>query len=448
MQRYDAKRRQAIAVIESLRAGIPTRTSTRELPDLRASLTDLIRQDLTAFAEGDPDGNGSAARPLGRLAWGPYGQGKTHALTTVEHVALDLGFAVSRVSLSREVSCHHLYNFYGRVASAIRTPDSKMSGIAGALSKRKAGDLEDSPLTEEGRYVHPLPALILEDYFYTAGEEQDLLYGDLMGTRLSSPEFKRIHRSARGEALPRFDINFRTTQHGSAYFGMMADAITLCGYKGWVLLLDEVELVGRLGKVGRLQAYRNLNWLLNWSDCSTVPHGGNRPFLTDLEPGEELFCRNPYPIYTLGVVASSLRNDVWFSGTNTLSAKKDTVLIPELAKEKFGDRGAAELRNFFEAALGAQCPVIRPVETATLLQLLNKLVELHGTAYGWKAHLDTKQLVQTIGSQPVRTHIRATLEALDIAYVYHEDVKLRATDLMEIPMTEDEAFFAEDAPEG
>lgn len=423
MQKYDANRKKAIAVIESLRAGIPTRISTRELPDLRASLTSLIRQDLEQFSQGQ--------RSIGRLAWGPYGQGKTHALTTVEHVALDLGFAVSRVSLSREVSCHHLLNFYGRVASVIRTPDSRMVGITKALNSRKAGDLLSSSIADHDRYSHPLPATILEDYFFTSGEEQDLLYGDLTGTRLSSPELKRIHRACRGEPLPKFEINFRTTQHGSAYFGVMADVIALCGYKGWVLLIDEVELIGRLGKVGRLQAYRNLNWLLNWSNREVRRDGEN-----------ELFCHNPYPIYTFGVVASSLRNDVWFSGTSTPSAKNDRAQIPEVAVEKFGIEAGTVMQDFFDTAISTNCPTIRPIETTQLATLLERLVELHATAYAWDAQLDVSELVQTIGSQPIRTHIRATLEALDIAYLYRERIKLGATDLLEASLQEQEDFFA------
>ncbi|MEB3336621.1 MAG: BREX system ATP-binding domain-containing protein, partial [Leptolyngbyaceae bacterium] len=341
MERYDATRRRAVAVVESLRAGIPTRTSTKELPDLRASLTSLIHQDLTQFAAGK--------RPPGRLAWGPYGQGKTHALTTVEHVALDLGFVVSRVSLSREVSCHHLFNFYGRVAAAIRTPDSKILGMTRALNRKRADDLLGTPLKAHDRYIHPLPAIILEDYFLTTGEEQDLLYSDLMGTRASMTDVKRIHRACRGEPLPKFEVNFRATEHGSAYFGMMADAIALCGYKGWVILIDEVELIGRLGKVGRLQAYVNLNWLLNWSKTL------------------------PYPIYTLGVVASSLRNDVWFSGTSTPSTKNDRTQIPELAAEradKFGVNAEAEMKAFFDRAISAECPTIKPLDQSDLLTLL------------------------------------------------------------------------------
>lgn len=91
--------------MESLRAGILSRASTKELSDLRPSLTSPIKQDLAQLAQGNI--------PKGRLIWGDYGQGKTHALTTIEHLALDLGFAVSRIFLSREVACHHLFNFYG-----------------------------------------------------------------------------------------------------------------------------------------------------------------------------------------------------------------------------------------------------------------------------------------------------------------------------------------------
>jgi len=409
MERYDASRRKSIAVVESLRAGIPTRLSTRELPDLRAPLTDLIRQDLVKFTQGD--------RPPGRLAWGPYGQGKTHALTTIEHVALDLGFAVSRVSLSREVSCHHLFNFYGRVASVLRTPDSKLFGLARGLNQRKQGDFERSPLADPDRYSHPLPALVLEDYFFTTGEEQDMLYSDLMGTRIAVSDLKRIHRAARGATLPKFEPNFRVTEHGNAYFGVMADAVTLCGYKGWVILLDEVELVGRLGKVGRMQAYRNLNWLLNWVNC-------------------------PYPIYTVGVVASSLRNDVWFSGTHASSSRNDRTQIPQLAAEKLGEAARTEMEKFFETAIGSTCPIIRPLDARDLETLLQKLTELHGTAYGWNATLNVQDLLQTIGSQPIRTHIRAALEALDLGYLYKEPVKLKTSTLQESSVQEEEDFFS------
>ena len=411
MQEYDDNRKQAIAVVESLRSGIPTRASTRELPDLRPSLTKLIKQDLAQLDQ--------AYIPQGRLVWGAYGQGKTHALTTIEQMALNLGFAVSRVSLSREVSCHHLFNFYGRVASALRTPNSQIFGIQPALDKKASGDLPDSRIQDPNRYIHPLPAFVLEDYFHTTSEEQDLLYGDLMGTRLGMPELRRIHRACRGEPLPKFESNFGIKKHGSAYFGVMADTLAWCGYKGWVILIDEVELIGRLGKVGRLDAYRNLNWLLNWSGTMS------------------------YPIYTVGVVASSLRNDVWFSIDSTQSAKNDRSQIPELAALKFGQDAKAEMNKFFDLAISKQCPTTEPLSQSELIKLLESLVERHRVAYAWDAQLNVRKLIQHIGNQPVRTHIRAALEALDINYAYKEIITPEATNLVEGSVEEEEGFFKE-----
>ncbi len=415
MQEYDDRRSQAISVVESLRSGIPSRASTRELSDLRPSLTEPIKQDLAQLAQGNI--------PKGRLIWGAYGQGKTHALTTIEHLALDEGFAVSRVSLSREVSCHHLFNFYGRVASAIRTPNSQILGIGRLLNKKAAGDLPSSKLQDRNRYIHPLPTFVLEDYFYASGEEQDLLYGDLMGTRLAMPELKRIHRACREASLPRFESTFGVKKHGSAYFGVMADVLEWCGYKGWVILIDEVELIGRLGKVGRLDAYQNLNWLLNWSS------------------------KMSYPIYTVGVVASSLRNDVWFSSDSSQSAKKDRSQIPELAAQKLGQEAKSEMNKFFDTAISKQCLTTEPLSQGELSKLLESLVKLHQIAYAWDAQLDVFDLIQHMGDQPVRTHIRAALEVLDINYTDKEIIIPKATDLVEGSVEEENEFFAENNSE-
>ncbi len=184
-----------------------------------------------------------------------------------------------------------------------------------------------------------------------------------------------------------------------------------------------------------MQAYRNLNWLLNWSTRSI-----------QRDDDQEQFCQNPYPIYTFGVVASSLRNDVWYSCTTTLSAKNDRAQIPQLAAEKFGTEAALTLQEFFETAVSSHCPTIRPLETANLVKLLDELVKLHGTAYNWNAQMDVSKLIKTIGSQPIRTHIRAILEVLDIAYLYNETVELGVTELVETSVQEEEGFFAiEDA---
>ena len=408
--RYDAVRLNAVQVVESLRAGVPTRASTRSLPDLRPGLTDAIRADLLTFSEG--------RIPRGRIIWGQYGQGKTHALTTIEHIALDMGFAVSMVSLSREVSCYNLLQFYGRVAPRLRIPDSTILGLERPLKQRGWQELADSPVLEADRYAHPLPAMVLEDFFYTSGEEQNLLYGDLIGIRLPLAELKRIHRAARQAAMPKMPP-FKAGEHASAYFGLMADAVRLCGYKGWVILIDELELVGRLGPAGRLKAYRNLAWLLNWAGVMR------------------------YPIYTVAAAATRLQDDIWYGG-----GKDDRTVMPALAEEKFGAEARRDMEAFFARAVDTDSLTVRPVETDRLLEVLEALAEIHGTAYDWVPVLDAGELVAGLGAQPVRTYIRAALEALDLKYVYGEKAKVKAAELREQSLTEDSGFWAgEDAAE-
>lgn len=58
---------ESIFVVESLRAGIPTRLSTRVLPDLRSNLTEKITEDLSSFERG--------IVPDGRILWGAIWSG-------------------------------------------------------------------------------------------------------------------------------------------------------------------------------------------------------------------------------------------------------------------------------------------------------------------------------------------------------------------------------------
>lgn len=386
---YDNERLAAVAAIESLRAGVPTRISTGALPDLRPNLLELFKDDLNFFAE---DQN-----LPGKFVWGEYGQGKTHVLTSIEHLALDMGFAVSRVSLSREVSCHNLFHFYSKVATSLRTPDSTVFGLQRILNQKTESELASSPIQSEGRYVHPLPALIFEDYFRTEGEEQDILYGYLMGEKFSPSDFKNIHKKACPEKpILKFESKFKQTEHATAFFGVLADAALFCGFKGWIILIDELELVARLYRANRLNAYRNLNWLLNWSNTMT------------------------YPIYTVCAAATDLQEEFWYPTDPGKMA--DSRGMPLLAEERFGSKARRELENFFKIAISSSCPQVKPVAEDDLINMLAEVVKLYGNAYKYDPQINLKRLIRHVGSQPIRTYIRATLEALDIQYLYRREV--------------------------
>lgn len=400
----------AIAVIESLRAGIPTRTSTQYLPEVRSTLTEKFNQDLQQFSTGKSISSG-------RMIWGGYGQGKTHELTCIEHLALNNGFAVSRITLNRQLSGQHLFKLYQKLATSIRTANSQRFGIQHDLEKKLASDLSDSLIQNHQRYTHPLPAIVLENYFHAAGEEQELLYTNLLGAKLPIGDIKKIHKRNFGGTFPSSET-FTVTKHGKAYFELMADVITWCGYKGWVILIDEIELVARLGKAGRLQAYQNLSWLINWSQ------------------------QLQFPIYTVGGIASPLM-DLWRNAEK--NKVSDQQLMPELAVAKFGHAIGQQLRLFFQKAQDMKiCPHVLKLEEAQLTRLLENIVELHGISHNWQPDIKVQEVITSIGNAPVRTYIRAGLEALDISYQYSEKFVPKPDILVDFVVgQEDDSYFSE-----
>lgn len=410
----------AIAIIESLRAGIPTRVSIRELPDLRPELTTKIIRDLEQLATGNKQ------KQKGRFIWGGYGQGKTHELTNIEYKALEMGFAVSRVTLSRELSGQHMLRLYAKLASSIRTPDSKLFGIQHKLNTKRADDLNEIYIHAQNRYTHELPLIVLENYFYANEEESELLYGDLIGCRLPISEIKRVHKK-RGQDFPKLPV-FKIANHGHAYCEVMSDVLTWCGYKGWVILIDEVELIARLGKVARLNAYRNLNWLLNWSND------------------------NIFPLYCVCAAADPLQTR-WINTElkqETLPQTKvfDKTLIPTLARERFGETDERKMINFFEQALDEnQCPKLLPVESKQLEQIMRFLVNIHASCYEWTPKLDIPNFIESLGYVSLRICIRALLESLDIDFLYNVDFKPKLDDLVDglDVNLEDDEFFSEDS---
>ncbi|RLC36067.1 hypothetical protein DRH29_05290 [candidate division Kazan bacterium] len=411
MPDYTSERLAALRIVEALRSGVPTRATTHELPDLRPELTKVFRQDLESFAEGH--------LPSGRLVWGKYGQGKSHFLTTLEHIALDMNFAVSYITLSREVSCHNLFHFYRRVAPIVRTKNSQLPGIYKELSRKKAAELTATPIQEQERYPHRLPAIVVESMLRAGGSDYfDDLYNNLVGERLSISDIRRIATEAGIRDLMRDLPPFRQSNI-DAYFGVFADVIRFCGFNGWVILIDEVELIARLGRISRLKAYLNLNWLLNYN-------GGLS-----------------YPIYSVGVAATSLQ-EIW--ATAFRRREPDRESMPELAEERHGTDARRRIEEFFTESLSDRCPTITGVGRDDLDELLSRIVELHGVAYNWHPPTfdNVKPSLQQLSvDDPVRTYIRGTLEVLDGMKVYGEAPEVKPEELTEGNIAEELEYFRE-----
>ncbi|MBE7560667.1 DUF2791 family P-loop domain-containing protein [bacterium] len=415
MHEYPKERQRAIRIIESLRSGVPTRESTLDLPDVRPGLRDLIEKDLDRLAAGE--------RVCGRIIWGEYGQGKSHLLHMVAHWALDRGFAVSLLTLSREISGQSLFQLFRRAAPIVCAAHSSVPGLQSQLAGLSPTALVQSPIQSDGRYCHPLPARVAELMWRVgAPEDTDQLYYHLAGDLLKMPDLRQIAKHAGHADLLKGLPSFRQEEHAPALFGLWSDLARLCGYHGWVILIDEVELVSRLGKISRARAYLNLARLLQWVDGAATQ----------------------YSIYTLGAAATSLKG-FWNDGQR--GQPGDIEAIPPLCVErpKFGQAGAEALENFFRQCMDDdQCPTLQPVDEKHLSKLFDSVITLHGEAHAWKASMVRENLRDLPQNAPIRTRIRALVEMLDRASVTGIVVPPTTDVLVEPTVGEEPGSFSED----
>lgn len=403
MNGYDDNRLRAISIIESLRSGVPSRILTRELPDLRPQVLDLIRNDLTHLQNDEI--------PSGRLIWAQYGQGKSHFLRMVEHLALEKNFAVSYITLNRQVSLNNLSKFFQVAAPFVKVPNSNIPGLMNKLLKAKHNDLPQTHIQFPSRYPHPLPAAVLECLLHTSDDDFNRLYHHLMGDFMPIAEVRRLASDVGLIDLFAGMERFKQA-HITASFGVLSDITRFCGYKGWVILIDEAELVGRLGRMSRLSAYRNLIWLLNWNNG------------------------RPYPIYTIAAVASSLQ-ELWYTKNHK---EGDRDAVPRIAGERLGAEVKNELEDFFERAIKDECPKLVPINDNEINPLLSKIGELYCKAYGQSDNPDPIWIEQTLRSatgKPIRTYIKAALEILDNYFLTGGISEVKTEELSEHPMVKD-----------
>lgn len=88
-------------------------------------------------------------------------------------------------------------------------------------------------------------------------DEKFLLQADPEGDFIANVPLKKIYKRIFNQTV-KYNVNFTKTRHCKDYFSFMSHLFTQMGYHGWVILIDETELMGRLGKKARLNAYRNM----------------------------------------------------------------------------------------------------------------------------------------------------------------------------------------------
>ena len=391
----------ACRVIEALRSGVPSRAAGEYFSEARPAMMQKIQSKLEQVHE--------SGHSDGMIFTGRYGEGKTHLLGTVFGMAFAHNMVVSYVSLGKETPVDKPYLLFPKLIANTYLPGAAQPGFRQKLEDLTQGSSISGELLAYAAKELETDKLyfLLKAFLGTQEEEERYAFlSDLEGDFTTGQVIKRSYRRIMGTAA-KFNQNFSKTKHGFDYFYFTSHLFKTLGYGGWVLLFDEAELLGGMGKKTRAKSYVQLQRFL--------------------KPSPKL-----EGVFSLFAFSSSYAEDV-------IDAKKEF----ENAEAVFGEdkESLTAAKLVLNGILNA--PELMPLTREETLQVLLSIQDFHGRAYGWKPEVsaDTIYQVTESGGYLLRTRIRSAIEFFDQLYQYGEAGKTKVTKLGK------ETYDEDDTPE-
>jgi hypothetical protein len=261
---------QARIAIEALRAGVPNREAVRQLGIGQAPIEHAFEQALQrAWADDARGGTGFGIA-------GGFGTGKSHLLGHLEAVALDQGFVVSRVVISKETPLSdpaRLFQAAMREAVLPERNDDPMTATLAELRRQPAAlaELQAAMAAPASGFAPVFAALLfLLGRPATPAERVRRFEKFLAGGRLNQSDLRQALKEAGAARM--FDVRAVAMAQLAVQRARFAPLLfRLAGFAGWCLLLDEAELIGRYTPLQRAAAYAELARLLGLEASVRVP---------------------------------------------------------------------------------------------------------------------------------------------------------------------------------
>lgn len=388
--------------IEALRAGVPNRDAVEALGSGQIAIEDRFAALREAATAGSPGG---------LLLGGGFGTGKSHLLEHLARLALDDGFTVSHVVISKETPLHDPVKVFRAAADAAVSAAGSGPPIAEAAAEL---DLEARGYAELLRWASS-PAADLNERFpatlalFARIRDHDSEFAEAIvrfwcGDPIRTPDLRRRLREI-GE-VPRLGA-VPMRELGLQRLRFAAKLLAAAGSAGWVILFDEVELIGRYSLQQRAKSYAELaRWMRGEHGAPGVPVAAVLAMTDDFEAAV-ITGKNDRE-----QVPAKLRG-------------KDTAEASELA-------AAAELGM---RLIDREMVLLTPPDAAELDQAYARLKQLHAEAFEWQPP-DVAGL-ERLGATRMRQYVRAWInewdlvrldpsyrprtEALDVVSDYRED---------------------------
>jgi hypothetical protein len=374
--------------IEALRSGVPNRDAVQVLGSAQPRIEERFREQLQATREGMAGGT----QAPGLLVEGDFGSGKSHLLEYLQHTALEEHFVCSKVVVSKETPLYDAAKLYRAAIEAAVVPDRKgpaLSEIGASLQPSSPGyqDLAQwAGRPESGLNSRFAATLFL--YPRMRGKEGgDRILSFWAGDPLNASELRAWLR-AHGEAASYRLESVTARELPEQRFAFMTRLIVAAGYAGWVLLVDEVELVGRYSFRQRARSYAALARRAGKLQGEALPG-----------------------LATVFAITTDFARAV-------LEERGDAERVPGKLRATGldSDRLLASQAERGMRFIAREAMRLRGPEPETVEETMERLREIHGKAYRWEPPLaDT---ARRPGSTSMRQHVRRWINEWDLMRLY------------------------------
>ncbi|MCC6177985.1 MAG: DUF2791 family P-loop domain-containing protein [Chloroflexi bacterium] len=400
--------------IEALRSGVPNRDAVRALGSGQLHIETRVRALLDRAAD---DVVAGAPTP-GLLVAGDFGTGKSHLLEYLQDIALAENFVCSKIVVSKETPLHDPARLFRAAVQSARVPKRRGAALTEiafslAFDTRAYADFVTWANGPEARLNSRFPASLFLWERTREEEIHDRIISFWAGDPLEVRELRGWLRD-QGEAATYKLESVAKRDLPMQHFAFLAHLIAAAGYSGWVLLVDELELIGQYAFKSRAKSYAEL---ARWA--GKVKGEGL--------PG----------VVTVFAITHDFSRRV-------LEERNDLERIPGKLRAS-GNDADERLARAAEAGMrliARESHLLRPPTRATIDRAYERIRAIHGAGYRWEppALSPGEQTTSTSMRQYVRRWInewdlqrlyptyqpQTAFETLDVDY--HEDPDLERAD--------------------
>lgn len=369
--------------VEALRSGVPSWDAVAALGSGQGEAEDRF----AALLDGT---EGGAAGGL--LLGAGFGAGKSHLLTHLAALALERGFVVSTVVVSKETPLFDPAKVYRAAMESLLGP-GRTSGVlvdaAAALDPDTGRYTEltrwlGSPAAPDDRFAATLHLheLLRGGELPDSDETVEALVRFWSGDPLRTPDLRRALKAAGAAGL--FSLGpVPARELARQRWRFTARLLKAAGHAGWVVLFDEVELIGRYSVLQRGRSYAEV---ARWVGAPE-------------DPGAPL------------AAVLALTDDF---GAAVLTGKDDRAKVPARLRDKQTQEWTetAALAEKGIRALERDLLLLEAPDAAELDRAYAVLKQLHGQAYDWSPP-DVPGL-ERLGATRMRQYVRAWINAWDL----------------------------------